>query len=152
MAAAVVIHFSAALAALPARDFVEQGLVERLGVSGVCVGYDFGFGRGRQGNADLLREYSGEHGFWLDVVPPVSVDGRVVSSRVIRGLLIQGRVEDAQQLLGRPYCLAGEVERGARRGQELGLPRRTLPCRVPDSWRMGCTPGECWSAASSGTP
>jgi riboflavin kinase/FMN adenylyltransferase len=131
MTAAVVIHFSAALAALPARDFVVRGLVERLGVAGVCVGYDFGFGRGRQGNAELLRELSGEHGFWLDVVPPVSVDGRVVSSRVIRGLLIQGRVEDARQLLGRPYCLAGEVERGAGRGQELGFATANLSVPSP---------------------
>jgi riboflavin kinase / FMN adenylyltransferase len=131
MAAAVVIHFSAALAALPARDFVVQGLVERLGVAGVCVGYDFGFGRGRQGNAELLRELAGVHGFWLDVVPPFSVDGRVVSSSVIRGLLIQGRVEDARQLLGRPYCLAGEVERGAGRGRELGFATANLPVPSP---------------------
>jgi len=131
MAAAVVIHFSAALAALPARDFVERVLVDGLRAAGVCVGYDFGFGRGRQGNAELLRELSGVHGFWLDVVPPVSVDGRVVSSRVIRGLLIQGRVEDAQRLLGRPYCLAGEVERGAGRGRGLGFPTANLAVPNP---------------------
>jgi riboflavin kinase/FMN adenylyltransferase len=71
------------------------------------------------------------HGFWLDVVPPVSVDGRVVSSRVIRGLLIQGRVEDAQRLLGRPYCLAGEVERGAGRGRDLGFATANLAVPHP---------------------
>jgi riboflavin kinase/FMN adenylyltransferase len=131
MEATVVIHFSAALAALPARDFVERVLVDGLRVAGLCVGYDFGFGRARQGNADLLRELSGVHGFWLDVVPPVSVDGRVVSSRVIRGLLIQGRVEDAQRLLGRPYCLAGEVERGAGRGRDLGFATANLAVPHP---------------------
>ena len=123
----VVIHFSPALAALDAREFVARGLVGGLGVRGLCVGYDFGFGRGRQGNVELLRALSARHGFWLDVVPPVSVDGQVVSSRAIRGLLIQGRVAEAQRLLGRPYCLLGEVERGEGRGRGLGFATANLP-------------------------
>jgi riboflavin kinase/FMN adenylyltransferase len=131
MGVVVVMHFSAALAALPARDFVERVLVDRLRMKGLCVGYDFGFGRGRQGNVDLLRELSEMHGYWLEVVPPVSVGDRVVSSRVIRGLLIQGRVEDARQLLGRPYCLAGEVARGAGRGRDLGFATANLPVPNP---------------------
>jgi riboflavin kinase/FMN adenylyltransferase len=106
---------------------VARGLVGGLGVRGLCVGYDFGFGRGRQGNVELLRELSVRHGFWLDVVPPVSVDGQVVSSRAIRGLLIQGRVAEAQRLLGRPYCLLGEVERGEGRGRGLGFATANLP-------------------------
>jgi riboflavin kinase/FMN adenylyltransferase len=126
-ACVVVIHFSPALAALDAREFVARGLVGGLGVRGLCVGYDFGFGRGRQGNVELLRALSARHGFWLDVVPPVSVDGQVVSSRAIRGLLIQGRVAEAQRLLGRPYCLLGEVERGEGRGRGLGFATANLP-------------------------
>jgi riboflavin kinase/FMN adenylyltransferase len=131
VACVVVIHFSPALAALDAREFVERGLVGGLGVRGLCVGYDFGFGRGRRGNVELLRELSVRHGFWLDVVSPVSVDGQVVSSRAIRGLLIQGRVAEAQQLLGRPYCVAGEVERGEGRGRGLGFATANLS--VPDT-------------------
>ena len=131
MAAAVVIHFTPALAALEAEDFVHRALVDGLGVRGVCVGYDFGFGRGRRGNVEMLRDLSQRYGFRLEVIPPVAVDGQVVSSRAIRGLLIQGRVAEAQRLLGRPYCLVGEVERGDGRGRHLGFATANLP--VPDS-------------------
>lgn len=131
MAAAVVIHFTPALAALEAEEFVQRALVDGLRVRGVCVGYDFGFGRGRRGNVEMLRELSQRYGFWLEVMPPVAVDGQVVSSRAIRGLLIQGGVAEAWRLLGRPYCLVGEVERGDGRGRDLGFATANLP--VPDS-------------------
>lgn len=131
MAAAVVIHFTPALAALEAEEFVQRALVDGLGVRGLCVGYDFGFGRGRRGNADLLGAMAPRCGFWLEVIPAVTVDGRTVSSRAIRGLLIQGRVAEAQRLLGRPYCLVGAVEQGDGRGRRLGFATANLP--VPDS-------------------
>jgi riboflavin kinase/FMN adenylyltransferase len=131
MAAAAVIHFTPALAALEAEEFVQRALVDGLGARGLCVGYDFGFGRGRRGNVEMLRALAPRCGFWLEVVPPVAVDGQVVSSRAIRGLLVQGRVAEAQRLLGRPYCLAGEVEQGAGRGRRLGFATANLP--VPDA-------------------
>jgi riboflavin kinase/FMN adenylyltransferase len=131
MAAAAVIHFTPALAALDAEAFVQRALADGLGVRGVCVGYDFGFGRGRRGNVELLQALAPRCGFWLEVIPPVTVNGQVVSSRAIRGLLIQGRVAEAQPLLGRPYCLAGEVEPGEGRGRDLGFATANLP--VPES-------------------
>lgn len=131
MAAAVVIHFTPALAALEAEAFVERVLVDGLRVRGLCVGYDFGFGRGRRGNVELLRALAPRFGFWLEVIPPVTVAGQAVSSRAIRGLLIQGRVAEAQRLLGRPYCLAGEVEPGEGRGRQLGFATANLS--VPES-------------------
>ncbi len=121
MAVAVAIQFSPAMAELQAEDFVRTVLVRGLRVAGLCVGYDFGFGKGRRGDADLLQAMAPECGFWVDVVPPVSLDGVVVSSRMIRTLLTEGRVEDAQRFLGRPYCLEGEVQPGAGRGRELGF-------------------------------
>ncbi|MGD0265925.1 MAG: riboflavin biosynthesis protein RibF [Candidatus Methylomirabilota bacterium] len=141
MAAAVAIHFSPAIAALEAEEFVERVLVERLRVVGLCVGYDFGFGKGRRGNADLLRALAPRSGFWLEVVPPVSLDGLVVSSRMIRGLLAEGRVEEAQRFLGRPYCLAGEVQAGAGRGRELGFATANLPLTEPTPLRDGVYAG-----------
>ncbi len=126
MAAAVVIHFTPALAALDAEEFVQRALVDGLRVRGVCVGFDFGFGRGRRGNVELLRTLAPRCGFWLEVMPPVTVDGNVVSSRAIRGLLTEGRVAEAQRLLGRPYCLAAEVEPGEGRGRGLGFATANL--------------------------
>jgi len=131
MAAAVAIHFSPAMANLEAEEFVRRVLVEGLRVAGLCVGYDFGFGKGRRGNADLLRGLAPRSGFWLEVIPPVSLDGLVVSSRMIRGLLAEGRVEQALRLLGRPYCLEGEVQPGAGRGRELGFATANVPLPEP---------------------
>jgi riboflavin kinase / FMN adenylyltransferase len=131
MGLAAVLHFSPALAALSAEDFVARMLVERLGVAGVCVGYDFGFGRGRQGDVALLERLAVRHGFRLEVVPPQRVDGEVVSSRRIRGLLASGDVAAAQRCLGRPYCLAGTVEAGAGRGRGLGFATANLPLPEP---------------------
>jgi len=130
MEATVAIHFSPAMADLEAEEFVRRVLVEGLQVAGLCVGYDFGFGKGRQGDASLLRALSPGAGYWVEVVPPVSLDGVVVSSRMIRALLAEGRVEEAQRFLGRPYCLEGEVQPGAGRGRALGFP--TANVAVPE--------------------
>jgi riboflavin kinase/FMN adenylyltransferase len=127
MAAAVVIHFTSALAALAAGEFVERALLKGLRVAGLCVGYDFGFGRGRQGNVALLQELGPRYGFSVEVIPAVSVDGQVVSSRLIRSLLAEGRVAEARAFLGRPYCLAGTVEPGVGRGTGLGFATANLP-------------------------
>ncbi len=131
LAVAAVIHFTAAMAALEAEEFVGRVLAEGLGVQGLCVGYDFGFGRGRRGDAALLERLAVRYGFWLEVIPPVSLDGLVVSSRMIRALLSEGRVEEAQRFLGRPYCLAGEVAAGAGRGRALGFATANVPLAEP---------------------
>ncbi|MBI2162618.1 MAG: riboflavin biosynthesis protein RibF [candidate division NC10 bacterium] len=131
MAAAAAIHFTEAMAGLEPEAFVRAVLVDGLRVAGLCVGYDFGFGKGRRGNADLLQALAPGHGVWVEVIPPVSLDGVVVSSRMIRGLLAEGEVEEARRFLGRPYCLEGEVQPGAGRGRELGFP--TANVAVPEA-------------------
>jgi len=141
MAAAVVIEFSRPLAELTAEAFVERVLVEGLDVSAVCVGYDFGFGKGRQGTPELLVRLGARHGFEVEVVPPLSLDGLTVSSRLIRSLLAEGRVEEAQRFLGRPYCIAGEVQPGAGRGRELGFATANLRLPEPPPLRDGVYAG-----------
>ena len=131
MEAAVVIRFSAVLADLEAEDFVRKILVDGLRIVGLCVGYDFGFGKGRRGNPDLLQALAPAAGFWLEVIPPVSQDGLVVSSRMIRALLAEGKVTEAQRFLGRPFCLTGEVQPGAGRGRELGFATANVPLPEP---------------------
>ncbi len=126
MAATVVIHFSRVLADLEAETFVSQVLVEGLRVAALCVGYDFGFGKGRRGDAALLQALAARFGFQLEVVPALQVAGLPVSSRRIRALLAEGNVEEAQRLLGRPYAMEGEVQPGAGRGQRLGFPTANL--------------------------
>jgi riboflavin kinase/FMN adenylyltransferase len=127
MAAVVVIHFTPALASLDADAFVERVLVDGLRVRGLCVGHDFGFGRGRTGNVALLQDLGRRRGFSVEVVPAITMDGQVVSSRLVRSLLAAGRVDEARRFLGRPFCVVGTVEPGAGRGTALGFATANLP-------------------------
>jgi riboflavin kinase/FMN adenylyltransferase len=132
--AVVVFGFTRELAALTPDDFVAR-LASAGEVRRVCVGDDFQFGRDRTGNVTRLRELGARHGFTVDVAPPVTADGAIVSSTRIRNALLAGAVEDAARLLGRPYAVTGVVQHGDKRGRALGYPtvnldvprRRLLP-------------------------
>jgi riboflavin kinase/FMN adenylyltransferase len=119
---AIVEEFTPALAAVEAEDFVRDILVRRLGAREVVVGWDFSFGRGRRGHPALLRDVGAALGLGVTVVPPVTVDGLVCSSTKVREFVLEGRVEGAGLLLGRPAELQGGVVRGAGRGRGLGIP------------------------------
>jgi riboflavin kinase/FMN adenylyltransferase len=125
--AVVVLPFTREFAALPARDFVKQYFCERLKVREVVIGHDYCFGRGREGNIDLLREMGTTLGFTVQVVWAVEADDAVVSSSLIRALLRLGKVAEAGRLLGRPYGVAGTVVRGKGRGAKLlGVPTANI--------------------------
>lgn len=125
--AVVVLPFSLEFAALPAQDFVRQYFCERLRAREVVVGHDYCFGRGREGNIDLLREMGAVHGFTVQVVWAVEVQGAVVSSSLIRAMLRLGKVTEAARLLGRPYGVTGRVVQGKGRGAKLlGVPTANL--------------------------
>ena len=125
--AVVVLPFTREFAALPARDFIMQYFCERLKVREVVVGHDYCFGRNREGNIDLLTELGRTHGFTVQVVWAVEVDGAVVSSSLIRAMLKLGRVEEAAHLLGRSYGVVGRVIQGKGRGAKLlGVPTANI--------------------------
>jgi riboflavin kinase / FMN adenylyltransferase len=115
-------HFNAALAALSPEEFVTDYLHARLGVAHVVVGYDFAFGKGRKGTTSDLVRLCEAVGMGVEVVPPVAVEGLVCSSTKIREFILEGRVEGAERLLGRPFAVQGEVVKGAQRGRLLGYP------------------------------
>ena len=123
----VVLPFTHELAALSARDFIKQYFCERLQVREVVVGHDYRFGRGREGDIDLLTEMGKIHSFTVQVVWAVEAEGAVVSSSLIRALLRLGKVAEAARLLGRPYAVGGRVVRGKGRGAKLlGVPTANL--------------------------
>jgi riboflavin kinase/FMN adenylyltransferase len=125
--AVVVLPFSLNFAALPAREFVRRYFCEGLRAREVVVGHDYCFGRGREGNIDLLREMGAVHGFTVQVVWAVEVQGAVVSSSLIRAMLKLGKVTEAGRLLGRPYGVAGRVVQGKGRGAKLlGVPTANI--------------------------
>jgi riboflavin kinase / FMN adenylyltransferase len=123
---AVVETFDAALAALDPAAFVAHVLVGALGVAHVVVGHDFSFGRGRAGTTATLADLGTRHGFAVTIIPAVTVDGLICSSTKIREFLLEGRVEGAALLLGRPAEVTGTVVRGAGRGRALGIPTANL--------------------------
>ena len=122
----VCLPFTPALAALPATTFVTDILVGKLGLKHLIVGYDYAFGRDRQGNALFLQECGARYGFTVEVLPPITHQQEVYSSTRIRQLLQEGKVEAAAALLGRHFTLEGEVIHGAGRGQHLGFPTANL--------------------------
>ena len=125
---AVVPHFDLAFARTSAPDFVEK--LAATGVRTVVVGHDFTYGRDRAGNVETLRAALGAVGIDLKLVAPVTVEGLVVSSTKVREFVLEGRLDAACALLGRPLDLDGEVVRGAGRGRTLGWPTANL--RYPD--------------------
>jgi riboflavin kinase/FMN adenylyltransferase len=127
---AVVLPFTPALAAYNAGQFVDEVLLRRLGMRELLVGYDHGFGRGREGDVDVLRTLGASRGFGVTVVPPVpGRDGRPVSSTAIRRSVAGGDLARAADGLGRHYSVSGVVAHGAARGRRLGF--RTINVSVP---------------------
>ncbi|MCK0199031.1 bifunctional riboflavin kinase/FAD synthetase [Ancylobacter sp. 6x-1] len=123
---AVVLAFDAALAALDAETFVREVLVERLHAGAVVAGFDFHFGKGRGGSPAFLREAGQLYGFDVAIVPPLLDDGAQISSSAIRAALAQGRVEQAADMLGRPFSIEAEVIHGDKRGRDLGYPTANM--------------------------
>jgi len=124
--AMLVFAFDAALAATTAEDFIETLLLERFGAAGVVTGGDFVFGNGRGGNAVLLAEYARRHGFFTEMVAPVSDGEGVISSSRIRDALSEGDCATATRLLTRPFAIRGTVEHGDKRGRALGFPTANI--------------------------
>ncbi len=123
---AIVLGFDAALAALTAEDFVARILVERLAISGVAIGFNFHFGKGRGGSPALLAAEGKRRGFAVDIVPALEDEGRPVSSGAVRTALAAGRVVEASELLGHPWFVTGKVVHGDKRGRELGYPTANI--------------------------
>lgn len=123
---AIVLKFDAELVAATADEFIRLILVEHLGIAGAAVGFDFRFGKNRTGTLDMLAAEGRQYGFAVDVVPALALEGQRVSSGVIRAALAEGRVEVANELLGYPWFVTGEVVHGDKRGRTLGFPTANL--------------------------
>ncbi len=121
--ALLTLTFDGTLAAMPPERFVEDILVGQLRVRQLFIGYDYAFGKGRAGNYDLVARLGARLGFVVEQIPPVLVDGVVVSSTRIRDLLLAGDVWGVRPLLGRFHAIEGTVVPGQRRGGALlGFP------------------------------
>jgi riboflavin kinase / FMN adenylyltransferase len=126
LAGAVVMTFDKARAGTSAQDFIHHDLIERLGISGVAVGYDFHFGKGRVGSPGLLVHEAPRLGIEVDVQPHIDIDERPVSSSAIRMALAEGQITEATAMLGGPWFASGEVIHGEKRGRAFGYPTANI--------------------------
>lgn len=124
--AAMVISFTREFSRIEAERFAADVLAGALKAKEVVVGFNHTFGRGARGTPALLEELGARAGYAVHVIPPLSVNGIVVSSSVIREALRSGDVAKAWLLLGRPYVARGSVLHGSGRGRELGFPTANL--------------------------
>jgi riboflavin kinase/FMN adenylyltransferase len=122
----LIMPFDRQVAHLTPEQFVEQVLVQKLGVREVVLGHDFCFGYKQSGNVRVLEELGRKYGFTTEEVKAVTVRGRLVSSTALRQLIEAGRVAQAARLLERPYALEGEVVAGRGVGSKQTVPTLNL--------------------------
>lgn len=130
-----ILRFDRRLAAMSAETFIDDVLVNGLGVRHVVVGYDFVFGHGRRGTPELLRARLAGSGIETTIMPPVTLaeaepdtepEAQIYSSTAVRDALRQGDPRAAARLLGRAFEIEGRVQQGDRRGRLLGFPTANI--------------------------
>jgi riboflavin kinase/FMN adenylyltransferase len=126
MDAALVLRFDRALSLLSPEEFVQRILIERLRLAGILVGANFRFGHRGAGDVRLLVQLGKHHNFDVEIVPPVEIEGTVVSSTAVRTAIVEGQVDRAAQLLGRPFSLTGRIRAGEGRGRAVLFPTLNL--------------------------
>jgi riboflavin kinase/FMN adenylyltransferase len=134
---AVVMTFDAARAATSAQDFINHDLVARLGISGIAVGYDFHFGKGRAGSPTLLQAEAPRLKIDVHVEPHFDIAAHAVSSTAIREALSEGRLDHAAAMLGYPWFVTSEVIHGEKRGRDLGYPTANMRLNPAATLRHG---------------
>ncbi|MGA0588316.1 bifunctional riboflavin kinase/FAD synthetase [Dyella sp. KRB-257] len=157
MTHALLLRFNAALAAMPAEDFVRSVLVERLAAREVWVGGDFRFGHRRAGDVAMLERLGDAFGFVARTMAPVTLHDERVSATRVRELLAAGDFAAAAPLLGRPFVIEGKVEYGNQLGRTLGYPtanirlrERVSPIHGIFAVRVGLGDGGCaWPGVAS---
>ncbi len=122
----LIIPFDQVFASSSASEFVERILVNTIGVKNILIGYDYAFGKGRGGGVELLRTLGERFSFSVDLLAPISVNGTIYSSSLIRSMIREGRVAEAVLFLGRHFSIEGEVVHGSHRGKTLGFPTANI--------------------------
>lgn len=118
----LIIPFSNEFANIDAKDFIIEYLVKKVGLHSLLIGYDHLFGKNRQGNEDLLKDLSLEHNFNIEKIKAFQENELIISSTILRNLILTKQVEQANQLLGYPYFVEDIVVEGSKRGRTLGFP------------------------------
>ena len=126
-----IIPFNDEFHLISPEDFVNNLLIEKLGIKGLIVGYDFKFGKGGKGNVEYLASKSTEYGFFFEIQAAITMEGEKVGSNRIRKMIQEGDVRKAGVHLGRPYMVEGTVITGDGRGRTIGFPTINLKTDFP---------------------
>jgi len=122
----IIIPFDAGFASIPSREFIEKYLVGIVGVKKLIIGYDYAFGRNREGNFSMLCSFGERLDFSVEELAPINCGETIYSSSLIRSMISEGRVAEVVKFLGRHYSLGGRVVHGAHRGKALGFPTANI--------------------------
>jgi len=122
----LVITFDKPFAATEPEDFVQKLVAHSKPLREICVGHEWSFGKNRRGNLDLLKRLGANSNFDVVGIPPVKINGAVVSSTAIRQAIEKGDLTKAAEMLGREYTILGTVTRGDSLGKKIGFPTANL--------------------------
>ena len=118
----VIINFNKFFSNLSAKDFIKRILFKHLKSKYIFVSQNFKFGNRRLGDIKTLKIFENEYFYKTIITTPYKKKNKIVSSSLIRKIISRGRVKEAEKLLGRPWCVEGEVIKGAQRGRKIGFP------------------------------
>jgi len=122
----LIITFDKQFAATEPEDFVQKLVIQSKPLQEICVGHEWSFGKNRRGNLDLLKKLGAKFSFDVVGIPPVKINGAVVSSTAIREAIEKGDLAKAAEMLGREYTILGTVTRGDNLGKKIGFPTANL--------------------------
>ncbi|MEJ6979615.1 bifunctional riboflavin kinase/FAD synthetase [Pedobacter sp. P351] len=122
----IITPFTRDFSNLSAETYIKQILVDKIGTSRIIIGYDHHFGKDREGNLHQLQKYASEYHYQVEEIPEQDIHDVAVSSTEIRQALAKGDVETANDFLGYPFSLFGQVIKGDQLGRTLGFPTANL--------------------------
>ncbi len=125
----LLIHFNQAFSKLSAKDFIQDVLLDKLDMSYCLIGDDFRFGKGRQGDIELLKTLSKSNNFNVESTQSILCGNWRISSSQIRALLERGKLQKAARLLGREFSIAGKIVHGQQKGTTIGFPTINIPIK-----------------------
>ncbi len=130
----IIFPFTKEFSRLTALEYVRDILVNKIGIKKLVIGYDHHFGRNREGNINNLIELGSLYNFEVEEIPAREIDNINISSTKIRAALNQGKIDDANKLLGYHYMLSGIVVNGNKIGRSIGFP--TANIKIPDAHKL----------------
>jgi riboflavin kinase / FMN adenylyltransferase len=140
----LIIEFNRDFAATPPEEFISQLVAHCKPLREICVGHEWSFGKDRTGNLDLLKKLGARFNFNVVGIPPVAVNGKVVSSTAIRQAVEKGDLQKGAEMLGREYTILGAVVHGEAVGNKIGYPTANLSAHSEQFPPNGVYFAEAW--------